>query len=118
VGTLGFDDAGIERVDADFAGAEFFREEAGDRGECAEFVDASVVHEDIDSVVGGFGLGDEADNVGGFGDVALDREGITSGRGDFGDDFIGTGFAGGVVDDDGGAGSGEVLGGAPRTGSG
>jgi hypothetical protein len=40
----------------------------------------------------------------------LDRDGPAAGGGDIGDDLIGAGFAGCVVNDDGRAGGGELFG--------
>ena len=82
----------------------------GDVFERREFVDAGVVDEHVEAAVGFFGFGEEAGDVGLFGDVGLDGDGFAAVGGDFGDDFVGAGFAGGVVDDDGGAFGGERFG--------
>src|SRR6188768_2434601 len=75
-----------------------------------ELVDARVVHEDVEPAKGGLGFGDEAGDVSGLGDVALNGDGLAAGGLDLGDDRIGTSFAGGIVNDDGRTGGGEVLG--------
>ena len=170
VGAFGFDDAGVEGVDADALGAELEGEDAGDgvdrtlgggvdraggrrdaadqradvddaaalaevlgRGlgdeqeaedvdvellvevlggdgfEGAELVDAGVVDEDVELAVVLDGGVDDGLRVGGLGDVALDGDGFAAGLGDGVDDVVGTGFVGGVVDDDGGACGSERL---------
>src|SRR6188768_3905215 len=75
-----------------------------------ELVDARVVHEDVEPAEGGLGFGDEAGDVSGLGDVALNGDGLAAGGDDLGDNLVSTGLAGGIVDDDGSSGGGEVLG--------
>ena len=82
----------------------------GDLVEGREGVDAGVVDEDVEAAVRLFGLGEEFGDVGLPGDVALDGDGLAACGGDVGDDLVGSGLAGGVVDDDAGAGGGEGLG--------
>ena len=85
-----------------------------------ELIDAGVVDEDVEPAEGLFGFGEETVDVGLFGDVALDGDGFAALGGDFGDDFVRAGLAGGVIDDDGGAfgarcfgdGSADAFGGA------
>jgi hypothetical protein len=78
-----------------------------DRG---EFVDAGIVNEDVDTPEGSLGVGKQADDVAGVGDIALQGDRLAAGGGDVGDDLVGSGLAGGVVDNDGRTGRGEVLG--------
>ena len=75
-----------------------------------EVVDAGVVDEDVELAEGVLGLGEEAGDVGGFGDVCLHGDGLAALGLDVGDDGVGAGLAAGVVDDDRGALGGEMLG--------
>ncbi len=69
----------------------------------AELVDAGVVDQDVELAVGLDGGVDDGVRVGELGDVTLDGYGCAAGFGDGVDCFIGAGFVGGEVDDDGGA---------------
>ena len=80
------------------------------RFERAEFVDAGVVHEDVDVAVGGFGFGEEAIDVGFLRDVGLHGDGLPAALHDGIDDAIRAFFARGVVDNDARAGGGEMGG--------
>ena len=82
----------------------------GDLVDGAELVDAGVVDEDVEVAVLLFDRGEGAGDVFGFGEVALDGGCLAPGGGDVGYDLVGSGFAGGVVDDDRGPGGGEVAG--------
>jgi hypothetical protein len=74
------------------------------------FVDTRVVDEDVEFAIGLKGRIDDGLRVGGLGDVALDGYGFAAGLGDGLDDHVGTGFAGGVVNDHGGASGSEGCG--------
>ena len=68
-----------------------------------EIVDAGVVHQNVHLAVGGFGLGEESRDVGGFGDVGLHGDGFAALGCDVLHNGVGAGFAAGVIDDDGSA---------------
>jgi len=81
-----------------------------DAAEQGTAIEAGIVHQDIERPEGGDGPGDEALDVGLFGDIGLDGHGFPSGSGDRGDHLVGIGLAGGIIDDDRGALGGEGLG--------
>src|SRR6187549_1220965 len=82
----------------------------GDLLDRRKFVDAGVVNEDIDAAEILFGLSEKAIDIGGLGEVGLDGDGFATLFADGVDDSGCAGFAGGVVDDDGGAVGGELFG--------
>jgi hypothetical protein len=75
-----------------------------------EAVDAGVVDQDVDLAVGLLGFGEEALDLGDFGDIALHSDGLSTFRGDVGDNLIRALAAGCIVDDDFGAGGSKVAG--------
>src|SRR6266850_2609958 len=75
-----------------------------------ELVDAGVVDQDVEVAEVLDGCVDEALSLSGLGDVAMDGDGFATGGGDGGDHRVGASLAGGVVDDDAGAFSGERFG--------
>src|SRR5439155_15826947 len=71
----------------------------GDAFERREFIDARVVDENVEPAKGFLRLGEQPFDVGFPGNISLHRDGLPSGVGDFGHDFIRAGFAGRVIDD-------------------
>ena len=72
----------------------------GDVFQRAEFVDARVVHENVELAERLLRFGEQAVNVHLLGNVALHGNGLAARAGDFGDDLVRAGLAGSVIDDD------------------
>jgi hypothetical protein len=73
----------------------------GDLFERREFVDARVVHENVNRAERLIGFGEQAGDVRLLGNVRLSGDGLATRAGDFGDDPVRARFAGSVIDDDG-----------------
>ena len=71
----------------------------GDAFERREFVDARVVHQDVEPAKRFLRLSKQPFDVGLPGNISLHRDGIASGAGDFRNNLIRTGLAGCVIDD-------------------
>ena len=72
----------------------------GDRFEGREFVDAGIIHQNIEAAVVFDGCGDDALSVGGFGNVTTNRDRLAACCRDGAYNFIRAGFAGSVVYND------------------
>src|SRR4029453_1754940 len=83
----------------------------GDVLERGELVDARVVDQDVETTEGLPRLGEEPIDLLLLRHVGLHRDGLTTTASDVGDHAVGTLLAGGIVDDDGGAGLGPMPGG-------
>jgi len=66
--------------------------------------------EHVKPAIGFFRLGEQAVDVRLLGNIALHRDGLAAGAGDFGNDLVRPGFAGGIIDDDRGAFRREMFG--------
>ena len=82
----------------------------GDLFERGEFIDARVVHEDVQQTERLLRFLEQAVDVRFLRDIGLNRDGPAALGGDLGDDLVRAGPAGGVIDDDGGSFRGELFG--------
>ncbi len=72
----------------------------GDRFDRCEFVNARIIHEDVESAIFLHGRVDDALDLGRLGDIALHGDRFTAGRRNLVDDLVGAGLAGGVIYND------------------
>ena len=82
----------------------------GDVFEGRELVNARIVHQDVELAIGLLGLCKEALDVSSLGDVSLNGNGFAAVGDDFSNDLVRAGFAGCVIDHDGGSLGRETLG--------
>ena len=101
---------GAEEGSGEVNGDDFLPEVEGEIDEGALEFDAGVVDEDVEFSESGNGLGDEVLDLGGVGDVGGDGDGAASEGLDLGECVVGAAGLADVVDDYGGALTGECGG--------